>query len=39
MLSLKVPPPPPWPHIFQATKGQKNTTLNVNNENNENIEG
>ena len=32
MLSLKVPPPPPWPHIFQATKGQENTPLNVNNE-------
>ena len=32
MLSLKVPPPPPWPHILQATKGQENTTLNVNNE-------
>ena len=36
MLSLKVPPPPPWPHILQATKGQENTTLNINNEN---IEG
>ena len=32
MLSLKVPPPPPWPHIFQATKGQENTTLTVDNE-------
>ena len=32
MLSLKVPPPPPWPHIFQATKGQENTTLSVDNE-------
>ena len=27
MLSLKVPPPPPWPHIAKIEEGQPRKTL------------